>query len=405
VLGNEYRLPRHEELTRELRLLREKGILRLRRITLPALDAAAQAAGFATEPGDARAIELLLRRAVQTLGDEEPGQAAQYLFGLVQGTAGRRPTDLRERAARCYGLAPETFRKEPERLLIDRIAQEILLLCPSPGQPPVRTVQRHPPVPPPEPVEHPPLPDVHAAVELALRRVHGMVHMDPDDRYRFGRYGPFDLPFSTERALVTVDLGAVEELQDVDIIVSSENTYLEPARVFTTTLSGQLRSAAAVRDATGVIVHDVIAEELSAWIRRNARPGNPVEPGVVAVTSPGELARNGVRQILHAAVASPRRGWNGYDVPETGVMRAVHRCFEIARVERAEQPSIGSITIPLFGAGDGGLDPEASFSRLWPAVQQELEQDPTWHVHLTTWTIAETAAVLQGLLPVFPEWS
>ena len=120
VYGTQQQPPEHEELVRELKLLRERGIWRLRRLSLPALDAAARAARLATEPDDARAIELLLRRAVDTLGDEEPGQAAPYLFGLVQGTAGRRPTDLRERAARCYGLSPETFREEPERLLIDR---------------------------------------------------------------------------------------------------------------------------------------------------------------------------------------------------------------------------------------------------------------------------------------------
>lgn len=393
-------MPGHDELARDLRVLRERGLLRLRRLSLPALSAAAEAAGLAVGPEDARAVEVLLRRAVEALGDEEPGQAAQYLFGLVQGTAGRRPTDLRERAAGIYGLAAETFRKDPERLLIERIAQEILLLCP----PPLRTTEwRGTPEPPTEPE----LParsnegrrpgDARTAIADALRAIDRLGHLDPDDRYRFGRYGPFELPISDQRATVTVDLGAVEELRDVDIIVSSENTYLEPARVFTTTLSGQLRNAAAIRDATGVIVEDVIADELAAWIRRHARPGNPVDAGVVVATSPGALARNGVKRILHAAVASPRRGWNGYDVPEVGVFRAVHQCFEFARVERLTDPRVRSISIPLFGAGDGGLDAAQSFSRLWPATAQELRDDPTWHVHLTTWTIAETAVVLRGL--------
>jgi hypothetical protein len=238
---------------------------------------------------------------------------------------------------------------------------------------------------------------VRDELERVLRRVAGMAHLDSDDTYRFGRYGPFALPFGAARSLIVVDLGAVEELRDVDLIVSSENTYFEPARVFTTTLSGQLRNAAASRDASGMIIRDTIAEELAAWVQRHARPGNPVEPGVVAATSPGELARRGVRRILHAAVAVPRRGSNGYDVPETGVVRAIQRCFELARAERASEPSVDSLSIPLFGAGDGGLDAEASFSRLWPALQMELRDDPTWTVHLTTWTVAETAVVLRHL--------
>jgi hypothetical protein len=420
MLGDDLLTPTHGELTRELRQVREKGLLRLRRMNLPALDAAARVAGLSGGPGDARGIELLLRRAVDMLGDEEPGEAARYLFGLIQGTAGRRPTDLRERAASIYGLSPETFRKEPERLLIDRIAEEILLLCPlSPSD------QRREPhssmdsgpgygqdgglVPPfdgrsetacvaADKREHPLLGEVHAQLARAAERVAEMVHLDPDDRYRFGRYGPFDLPFGAARALITVDLGAVEELRDVDILVSSENTYFEPDRAFTTTLSGQLRNAAAVRDSTGMITRDTIGEELAAWVREHARPGNPVEPGVVVPTSPGQLSRHGVHRILHAAVAVPRRGWNGYDIPETGVMRAIQRCFEQARAERAADASVNSLSIPLFGAGQGGLDAEGSFSRLWPAVQLELTDDPTWHVHLTTWTVAETALILRHLI-------
>ncbi len=122
--------PTHSDLVCDLKLLRAKGLLRIRALELPALGRAAQLASFARHPSDPTAVELLLRRAVDALGDEEPGLAAQYLFGLVQGTVGRRPTDLRQRAAAEYGLAPETFRKEPERLLVGRIADEILRLLP-----------------------------------------------------------------------------------------------------------------------------------------------------------------------------------------------------------------------------------------------------------------------------------
>src|SRR5690348_11090083 len=92
----------HAELVRDLRTLREKGLLRIRRLELPALDAAARAAGLGATAGDPRIREQLVRRAVDALGDEEPGQAARYMFGLVPGTVGRRPTDLRERAAGIY---------------------------------------------------------------------------------------------------------------------------------------------------------------------------------------------------------------------------------------------------------------------------------------------------------------
>jgi hypothetical protein len=65
----------------------------LRVLDLPALYRATVLTGLSTSDGpDPPQAEQLLRRAVQALGDEEPGLAAQYLFGLVQGTVGRRPT-------------------------------------------------------------------------------------------------------------------------------------------------------------------------------------------------------------------------------------------------------------------------------------------------------------------------
>ncbi len=85
--------------------------------------------------------------AVAALGEEEAGRAAQYLFGLVHGTAGRRPTDLREAAAREFGgLSPETFRKRQEPLLLGRIADEILLPLQTPTRHPAgRPFSAHPP--------------------------------------------------------------------------------------------------------------------------------------------------------------------------------------------------------------------------------------------------------------------
>jgi hypothetical protein len=58
---------------------------------------------------------------------------------------------------------------------------------------------------------------------------------------------------------------------------------------------------------------------------------------------------------------------------------------------------VDSISLPLFGAGDGGLAIAASATTLWAAVRVQLERDPSWHVHLTTWTVAESLAVLSQL--------
>jgi O-acetyl-ADP-ribose deacetylase (regulator of RNase III) len=379
--------PIHSELVAELREMRARGLMRLRELRLPALVSAAEiVAGGEPAADPATAVEDLVRQAVERLGDEEPGRAAQYLFGLVQGTAGRRPTDLRERAAAEYGLSLETFRKEPERRLVARAADEIVRLCLAAAGP--AGVCHAPPSA---------ADDLRIALVSAIEQAAALA--DPgDDGYRVRRFGPFAFPAGDRATLITVDLGAVEDLRDVQVVVSSENTYLEPDRRFSSTLSANLREAASTRDADGVVVIDPVADELAAWVRAHGRTGNPHEPGVVATTSAGELSRQGVRRLFHAAVAVPRREKGGYDVPAGGVRRAIEACFALARDLRGEEPDCHSIAFPLFGAGVGGLGAYGSFSRLWPTLRAQLQADPSWHVHLTTWTVEETVDVLRGLL-------
>lgn len=397
----ESEIPEHDAIVRDLRVLRERGLIRLRRLELPALHRATVTAGLApTGPPDPPRTEELLRRAVHALGDEEPGRAAQYLFGLVQGTIGRRPTDLREKAADVYGhLSAETFRKDHEKLLIDRVAEEILRICIAGEERAAPVAGRPGPADGPGPVAGPE--DLRAALRAALQHVLALddgLGAVNGDVYRAARYGPFAMPCGSERVPVSVRLGAIQEIRDVDVLVSSENVYLDPSRPFTATISGQLRNAAARRDPAGSMVHDVVVVELADWVRQHSAPGRPVEPGLVVPTSSGALADQGVRRIYHAAVATPRPGNHLYQVSASAVIQAVHNCFRLARAERDQfEPPLRSITVPLFGAGSGAIDAPVSFTWVWPAIRSELTADPTWDVHLTTWRPAETAAVLRGL--------
>ena len=139
----------------------------------------------------------------------------------------------------------------------------------------------------------------------------------------------------------------------------------------------------------------MIARGLEKWLVDNGRPGGPVEPGVVAVTPPGNLGRTGVIALLHAAVAVPRTKRLGYEVSRAAVSRAVTRCFDLGREIREHQDRpVESISFPLFGAGHAGLKASQATSWLWTAVHRELCYDPSWRVHLTTWDVAETREVL-----------
>ena len=121
-------LPDADELAGELRRLREKGLLKARELRLPALDEVSRIIDDAHRPGPRR-LEAVLRKALERMGSEEFGLAAGTLFGLTQGSIGTRPTDLRERAANVFGLSAETFRKDRERQILARLAEELLILA------------------------------------------------------------------------------------------------------------------------------------------------------------------------------------------------------------------------------------------------------------------------------------
>ncbi|WP_234328198.1 macro domain-containing protein [Streptomyces sp. NRRL S-37] len=183
---------------------------------------------------------------------------------------------------------------------------------------------------------------------------------------------------------VAVRLAPIERIRDVDILVSSENVYLEMSKTFRPTVSGVLRRAAAERS-DGEIVDDVLARELAVWLHTHRHSGLAVRPGTVVPTSAGALSRQGVRRVYHAAVATPVDHGSRYHVDPRTVTEAVRQSFDLARTERRTLAlPLTSICFPLLGAGRGGLPAADAAPRLLGAVREELRRDPSWSVLLVT---------------------
>ncbi|GAB3968109.1 hypothetical protein GCM10029978_036910 [Actinoallomurus acanthiterrae] len=351
---------RHDEVVAELRALRVKGLLRLRGTPLPELTKVAAGLGLPEAPSS---IASLIGRIVEGM-DGTLAEAAAYTFGVAPGTGDWPAQDRRKRAAEVYGVSVERFRKSHEVVILEQIAERIVGLAAAP---------------------HPPSSQQTPVAGLAL-----------------GHSTTLVLPGAAGRApRVTVHRRPVEAIRDIDVLVSSENVYLEMSKTFHSSLSASLRSAAARRDPLGAVIDDVLQRELRSWLADHHREGMPVTPGTVVPTSPGELASCDIRRIYHAAVAVPRPRTNDYDVEPAGVIRAVHNVFVLARAERTTvDPPLRSICLPLFGAGRGGLSPETALAYLWEPVRRELLADDRWDVHLLTRSAASCAAVLTALRDV-----
>lgn len=343
VMGGIVESPEYDELVGELKALRGPGLMHARRLPLAALRHAAQLhqPGLGLAGTSPAAIEQLLRLAAARLGDGPLGMAAQFTFGLVDGTRDWPAGHRRARAAQAYGVSVERFRKHQENLVIAQTAEQVIAVCMSGRRPEARPQRRVPAM----------------AVDTQLDTPAGRVVL---------HQSPIDL------------------MTAVDIVVSSENIYFEMAQTFKSSISASLRLSAGHRSPVGVLLDDVLQRELNEWMARAGRGGLPVAAGTVAATSPGDLARNGIRRIYHAAVASPLPGTDEYKVEPAAIVKAVRNAFRLAETEREQHdPPLSSICFPLFGAGHGGLDPATSIGWLWSALAEEMATE-CWSVHLVT---------------------
>ncbi len=382
----ESNLPTYDQLLEELKSIRRPGLPDLRNIDRPALRAAAVAGGFCDGSDDAPAgIEALLKEAVRRLGERDLlGRAAAHTFGLLPDRRGAPAHDRRKTAAAVYGVTSERFRKHQEPQVLQQLAEAVLTIL---REPPALSGGQSPMGLGPGP-------------GAGAQRPGGPSAAGQSTLARGGRSGP-EPPLRVDSVPVdaqstfTLHVSPIELLRDIEVLVSSENVYLEMSKTFRPTVSGALRLAAAVRDPAGEIVDDVLARELAAWLRTHGRPGLPIRPGTVVPTSPGALAARGVRRIFHAAVATPLD--DTYEVRPESIARAVSACFALARAERDRyEPALSSICFPLLGAGRGGLAPAVSATWLRWAIRDELARDARWRVHLVVRSreIAEAVGAL-----------
>ena len=95
-------------------------------------------------------------------------------------------------------------------------------------------------------------------------------------------------------AIITGDL---RNVRGMDVWVNAENTNMQMARFYDRSMSGIVRYYGARKNQAGHVVEDVIANELASSMENTFS----VPPGHVIATGSGELARQGVKRILHAA--------------------------------------------------------------------------------------------------------
>lgn len=141
--------------------------------------------------------------------------------------------------------------------------------------------------------------------------------------------------------------GDIRRVRSADVWVNPENTEMQMARFNEFSVSSIIRYEGAVRDDLGRVVDDRIADELTAKVAGRW----PVPTAAAVVTGPGELARWGVRHVVHVAVVQGEPGAGFRQIQEVG--RCVTSVMtEVDKIRTPLHPR--TILFPLLGVGQGG---------------------------------------------------
>lgn len=174
--------------------------------------------------------------------------------------------------------------------------------------------------------------------------------------------------------------GDITRISGIDVLVNSENVYMQMQRVFAkpVSVSSIIRlNGARWRGIT--IEEDVIQNELNLQIYGEKGYGTPVSVGDVFITSAGhensDLKKHGFKYILHVAAldAKARKGET-----RLGDANDVRKCIQGCFAKLAEIPSpVKSIIFPMLGTGYGGLSVLKCAEATVDAVKEYLAQNPT----------------------------
>lgn len=166
-------------------------------------------------------------------------------------------------------------------------------------------------------------------------------------------------------ALITGDIRSVKV---ADIWVNSENTNMQMARYYEGSISGVIRYYGAKRDNAGVVIEDVIANELAKEMGAH----RTVEPATVLFTNAGELQiTNNVKKIFHVASVKGEIG-SGYSTINN-IEMCITNSLMLADNVKLQSLKLKSILFPLMGTGVAKGDLKNNAERLIQAAISFLE--------------------------------
>lgn len=192
------------------------------------------------------------------------------------------------------------------------------------------------------------------------------------------------------QSIIHLYCGNIRNLDgEAEVIVTSEDTDLELARLSGNTVSGRVRRMAADLSETGDVVKDNLRDGLDKWKSALSRQ-SPFGLGTLVSQESYGAAKYGVKLICHAVVLEKIDG--ATLVNESAVMDCLRKVLE-----ECEARKLRSVFIPLFGTGAGRLSPHENAMKTVRPLQALLSQKSGFSVYIGTYRLSAMAATWAAL--------
>jgi O-acetyl-ADP-ribose deacetylase (regulator of RNase III) len=249
---------------------------------------------------------------------------------------------------------------------------------------------------------------------------------------RFAKKAPTSDPYYASYDIlpgrkICLASGDMTEMQNIDVLVNTENNYMEMARIYeSAVLSSALRREGSyIRN--GKILEDTVQLELDQQVTKGEGFGSrPIEMEQVIPTHAGHaksaLVKNGARYIFHASTVyvHPRNRSVTPIQTDASVRQTVLNCLNLlmdvnenkgviappdseayAREQKAAESFVPlkSIIFPLFGAGQGGRStievapPMIECFKDFLRKHKSAKDFPLESIHLCVFTEVDVAVV------------
>jgi O-acetyl-ADP-ribose deacetylase (regulator of RNase III) len=174
--------------------------------------------------------------------------------------------------------------------------------------------------------------------------------------------------------IIGIVTGDIQEINEVDVWVNPENTDMQMARHFDRSISATIRYLGGVKDEMGMVVDDIIANELNKLAKGTRAPA-----GHVLATGSGQLKEsNNVKMIFHAASVEGEVGV-GY-APIKEVEKCVRNALKKADAKELANEGIESVVFPLMGTGTARANPAEVAKRLIDTAISYMETNQNMRI-------------------------